>query len=191
MAIRLVRKPGKAFPGRWRAPTLAPAVAILLSVTAAWGQDMAALLPGGASSLQESYGDWRVACVVRTAEKLCSLSQQHNQQNGQRILAIEIVPSEEQASSGTLILPFGLNLSAGVTLAIDDEPVGDALPFSTCLPAGCIVPLVLDAPIIDQLNAGGALKFGAVANGTAASLSFSISLQGFAPAMARTRELLL
>jgi len=176
---------------RWRALTLAPAIAILVSVTAAWGQDTAALLPGGASSLQESYGDWRVACIVRAAEKLCSLSQQHNQQNGQRIIAIEIIPAEEQASNGTLILPFGLNLPAGVTLAIDDEPVGGALSFSTCLPAGCIVPLTLDASIIDRLNAGGALKFGAVANGTAASLSFSISLQGFAAAMARTRELLL
>jgi len=184
MAIRLVEKFGKAL-------ALVPVIAALWSVLPSYGQDTTALLPGGASSLQESYGDWRVACIVRDAEKLCSLSQQHNQQNGQRVLAIELVPAGENGASGTLILPFGLTLASGATLTIDDEPIGDALPFSTCLPAGCLVPLALDASTFDRLNAGSTLKIGATANGAAAPLSFSISLQGFAAAMARTRELLL
>ena len=111
------------------------ALALLLAGVAgagiSQGQDGAPLLPGGASSLQETYGDWRVACVVRETERLCSLSQQHSQQNGQRVLSIEIVPSAENAANGTLVLPFGLLLSAGVTLTVDDQPIGSALPFST------------------------------------------------------------
>ena len=180
-----------AFAGRWRALVFAGTLAALSSAPPALGQDTTTLLPGGASSLQESFGDWRVACVIRKSEKLCSLSQQHNQQNGQRVLAIELIPSGEDGASGTLILPFGLTLASGATLTVDDEPIGDALPFSTCLPAGCIVPLVLNASTVDRLNAGGTLKIGAAANTAASPLSFSISLQGFAAAMARTRELLL
>ena len=140
--------------------------------------------------MQESFGDWRVACVIRESEKLCSLSQQHNQQNGQRVLTIELIPSGEDVASGTLILPFGLTLAAGTTLSVDDEPIGDALPFSTCLPAGCLVPLILNRSAIDRLNSGDALALGATVNGTAAPLSFTVSLQGFVAAMARTRDLL-
>ncbi|WP_291976476.1 invasion associated locus B family protein [Chelatococcus sp.] len=154
------------------------------------GQDGTPLLPGGASSLQETYGDWRVACVVRETERLCSLSQQHSQQNGQRVLAIEIVPSAENAANGTLALPFGLHLSAGVTLTVDDQPIGGALPFSTCLPAGCLVPLALDSQTIERANAGSRLAIGATASNTGAPMSFTLSLEGFAAAMARTRELL-
>jgi len=47
-------------------------------------------LPGGASSLQETFGDWRVACWVTDASRNCALSQQQARQNGQRVLAIEL-----------------------------------------------------------------------------------------------------
>jgi len=154
------------------------------------GQDRAPILPGGASSLQETYGDWRVACVMRETERLCSLSQQHSQQNGQRVLSIEIVPSAENAANGTLVLPFGLLLSAGVTLTVDDQPIGSALPFSTCLPAGCLVPLALDSQTIERAQAGSRLAIGATASSTGAPLSFTLSLEGFAAALIRTRELL-
>ncbi len=39
-------------------------------------------LPGGASSLQETYQDWHVACQVADNAKRCVLVQQQNQQNG-------------------------------------------------------------------------------------------------------------
>ncbi|MBN9047563.1 MAG: invasion associated locus B family protein [Rhizobiales bacterium] len=47
-------------------------------------------LPGGASSLQETYQDWQVACRIANGTRLCAISQQQTQQNGQRVLAIEL-----------------------------------------------------------------------------------------------------
>ncbi|PRD40335.1 invasion protein, partial [Phyllobacterium phragmitis] len=44
-------------------------------------------LPGGASSLNEVYRDWRVGCVQQGTTKRCAMSQIQAQQNGQRVLA--------------------------------------------------------------------------------------------------------
>ncbi|MEP6565298.1 MAG: Invasion associated locus B family protein, partial [Mesorhizobium sp.] len=47
-------------------------------------------LPGGASALSETHGDWTVNCQITGTVKACSLShQQFNKQTNQRLLAIE------------------------------------------------------------------------------------------------------
>ena len=48
-------------------------------------------LPGGASALSETHGDWTVNCQISGTNKVCSLShQQFNKQSNQRLLAIEL-----------------------------------------------------------------------------------------------------
>jgi hypothetical protein len=95
--------------------------ATFLTAFAAQAQQ-APTLPGGATSLQEIYQDWRVACQVADNAKRCVLLQQQNQQNGQRVLAIELNAPVGNTVTGTLALPLGLALDAGVTFQIDDNP---------------------------------------------------------------------
>lgn len=152
------------------------------------GGAAASALPGGASSLNETYQDWRVACVLQGAVKRCAVSQVQTQQNGQRVLAAELAPPAGNTAAGTLILPFGLALDAGVTLQIDDKPAMQPVRFRTCLPAGCIVNLTFDAPALAALRAGAVLKIKATADGGAAT-PFAISLQGFGPALDRVAVL--
>jgi len=91
-------------------------------------------LPGNATSLTETYGDWTVICAAPQD------AAQVNRQNGQRVLAIELAAIEGgNAASGTLVLPFGLNLDQGVALSVDVSEILPPLRFSTCLPAGCLV----------------------------------------------------
>jgi len=59
----------------------------LMTVGTVLAQSLFSSLPGGASSLRETYQDWQVACVMRTNTKTCGLSQMQTQQNGQRVLA--------------------------------------------------------------------------------------------------------
>jgi invasion protein IalB len=141
-------------------------------------------LPGGASSLNETYKDWRVACVQQGAGKLCTLSQVQVRQDGQRVLAIELNAPSGNTASGTLVLPFGLALDPGVTLQIDEKPAMPPIRFRTCLPAGCLVDVVFDAPALAALRGGQALKVKTVADGGAAA-PFAISLQGFGTALDR------
>jgi invasion protein IalB len=141
-------------------------------------------LPGGASSLNETYKDWRVACALQEAAKRCVLSQVQAQQNGQRVLAIELNAPNGNAVSGTLVLPFGLALDSGVIFQVDDKPAMQPVRFRTCLPVGCIVSITFDAPALVALRAGTALKLKTTADGGAVA-PFSISLQGFGTALDR------
>ena len=144
----------------------------------------ASTLPGGASSLNETYKDWRVSCGQQGGAKRCVLSQVQAQKNGQRVLAIELNAPAGNSISGTLVLPFGLALESGVTLQIDEKMPMQSLRFLTCLPTGCLVALTFDALTLAALRTGTALKVKAAAvNGTAAP--FSIPLPGFATALDR------
>jgi len=150
--------------------------------------DVVPSLPGGASSLQETYQDWRVTCRIANGAKMCAISQQQVQKNGQRVLAVELSAPSGNRVSGTLILPFGLALETGVTFQIDDQPVMQPMRFRTCVPAGCLVSVTFDGPALMALRSGTMLKIRAVADGGAAA-PFSISLQGFAAALDRAGTL--
>lgn len=145
-------------------------------------------LPGGASSLNETYKDWRVTCVHEGATKRCVLSQVQAQQNGQRVLAIELNAPNGNAVTGTLILPFGLALEPGVTFQVDEKAAMQPVRFRTCLPAGCIVNVNFDAPTLAALRAGTVVKVKATADGGAPT-PFSISLQGLGMAVDRVAAL--
>ncbi len=141
-------------------------------------------LPGGASSLRETFSDWQVACAVQDAGSHCALLQSQSRQNGQRVLAIELSATSATTVDGVLVLPFGLALENGVALRIDDQPEGQSFRFKTCLPAGCLVPVSFDAKAVKSLRSGISLKVAAVTDG-GAEQAFTISLKGFAAALDR------
>lgn len=145
-------------------------------------------LPGGASSLNETYKDWRVACVQEGTAKRCVITQVQTQQNGQRVLAIELNAPNGNTVSGTLVLPFGLALDSGVVFQIDDKPSMQPVRFRTCLPGGCVVNVSFDSATLVALRAGAALKINATADSGAAT-PFSISLQGFGTVLDRVAVL--
>lgn len=151
-------------------------------------------LPGGASSLQESYQDWVVVCAMQPqaagqqAVRLCTMSQQQAQkQGGQRVLAIELRHTDN-GLDGVLMLPFGLSLDKGVTLQIDDGAPSASYHFRTCLPAGCVVPLSFDDAFAATLQKGTSLKVQMVADGGQPT-TLAVSLKGFAAAQKRLAEL--
>lgn len=147
-----------------------------------------ATLPGGASSLNETYKEWRVACAQQGGAKRCILSQTQMQPSGQRVLAIELNALAGSSVAGVLVLPFGLSLDAGVAFQIDEKLTVQPMRFRTCLPSGCLVAISFDAPMVMALRTGTALKIKATADGGTAA-PFSISLQGFATALDRAAML--
>jgi invasion protein IalB len=145
-------------------------------------------LPGGASSLQEAHGDWRVACASQNGPTRCTLSQQlMDAESRQRILAIELTVPAPNRAEGTLVLPFGLALDKGIVLKVDDA-ASPTLRFRTCLPAGCIVTVIFDEKAIAALRSATTLTVAAVGDDTQ-EVSFGVSLKGFASAFDRTATL--
>ncbi|MCO5966731.1 invasion associated locus B family protein [Sinorhizobium meliloti] len=167
---------------------IAAAAAALLAFTApAAAQEATSKLPGGASSLQETYETWSLACQAKP-QTACAISQQQVQQNGQRVLAIELKREADGALTGNLVLPFGLQLNAGATLQIDAETPQQPLRFSTCLPAGCLVTLNFNTEAVAALRGGTVLKVH-VQSIDGKEVPLSIQLKGLAAALDRLEVL--
>lgn len=147
-------------------------------------------LPGGATSLNETHGDWTVNCVAETGPARCMMVQvQVDGETRQRVLSVQLSAlAEGNAVEGMLVLPFGLRLDAGVKLAI--EPGGlDPVRFSTCLPVGCVAPLAFDAATIAALRSSPEISIEVVADDTGQNIAFGVSLTGFASALERLAQL--
>lgn len=156
------------------------------------GASLAQGLPGGASSLSETHGDWTVTCTAPENIVGCAITQsQMADESRQRVLAMELRPGEDgEVTNGILLLPFGLRLDDGVRLAIDDDSeTFQTLRFSTCLPAGCLVPLSYNGAAVSALRAGSTLFVKANASDNGQEIRFSISLDGFISAHSRAAEL--
>lgn len=145
----------------------------------------AAPLPGGASTLQETYQDWTVSCQTAKDTAICAIRQdQSNSQTGQRVLTAELRNVNGGKVEGVLLMPFGLDLAKGATLKVD-ETAGPNLVFSTCLPQGCIAPISLDAKQVTALKAGANLNVTATALSPSQPVAFKVSLKGFGAALDR------
>jgi len=150
----------------------------------------ASTLPGGASSLQESYQDWQVACVSQNSAKRCVMSQQQaDPKSGQRVLAMEIVTEKEGITTGTLVLPFGLALEPGVSIKVDEGESPESLRFRTCLPAGCVARLELSEDRLAGMRAGTTLNVTVTPLESDLPVAFAVSLNGFAAALDRMKAL--
>ncbi|MBZ9920809.1 MULTISPECIES: invasion associated locus B family protein [unclassified Mesorhizobium] len=151
-------------------------------------QQQAATLPNGASSLQETYQDWSLACTIQDNARACSVSQDQTQKNGQRLLAVELRAGPKGGLTGTLLLPFGILFDPGVTIQIDDQPPLGQLRFRTCLPNGCVAQFPIDRALAQKLKAGGVLTLNVITDAET-KLNFPVSLKGLAAALDRVAAL--
>ena len=148
----------------------------------------AATLPGNATTLTETHDDWTVRCGIDQNVVHCAAQQEQlSTQTKQRVLAIEILPGAD-VLTGTLVLPFGLDLAKGAVVKVDDKLTSPTLAFQTCLPSGCLVPLRIGQDWETAMRSGTALKVDAQAV-NAQPANFSISLKGLGSALDRIADL--
>lgn len=160
-------------------------MATFVAISPVYGEDAAAGKAAASSQLSETYEDWSVTCIEVDGRPRCALSQRQLLKSGQHVLTLELRPGEDASLEGTLVLPFGLNLDQGVSLAVDQATGGKPSRFRTCLPVGCLVPLTLTRATVGLLRSGQALKIGAFASDSEKDVAFSVSLKGFAEAQER------
>lgn len=153
-------------------------------------KDKPSSLPGGATSLSESFGDWSVNCTTGTSGSACTVSQvQAQQSSGRRLLAIRFIPTAAKPDAdGQLVLPLGLELAKGVSAQVDEGALSTVYPFRTCLPTGCIVPLRFEQKTFSGLLGGKSLKITAVSTDNH-EIPFTVSLNGFKAAIDRATVL--
>ena len=161
------------------------------SLMAGTWPSLAAGIPGGATALNETHGDWTLSCTAPEGVVRCTISQVQVQgENKQRVLAMELTrPPGDTGAAGTLVLPFGLRLSEGITLGLDQEAPFESLQFSTCLPAGCLVPVSFDPNLLSAIGGSTSLAIKAVANDSGEPVTLSVSMRGLSSALARLAQL--
>lgn len=168
------------------------ALVLALTVATSWAQEGATSSSRQASEAQWSVtakeGRWALACPggfpldsgTGGASKNCRLLQNINVKGGdgeQRLMSITLF-----RSNGTLlvemVLPFGLDLQAGIGWKIDaKEPM--AAKFTTCLPGGCIARIALPDQVVQDLKSGVALQVSFRALGAAQPAAATVDLNGF------------
>jgi invasion protein IalB len=172
--------------------------AALITILALGGLPDATLAQSTASiptALTETYGQWVVRCVTpQTADGaspaalICQMSQELRQEkSGKRILALSVQPKADiSEASLRLIVPFGLLLSEGVKVAVDESALLE-VGFRTCLPAGCIVATDMTADQMGKLAAGNVAVV-MMRDVNNQELSISVSLSGFTAAWNRLKD---
>lgn len=169
--------------------TLLPAIALAASL-ASTGTATGAPLPGGASSLVETYEDWGVVCQMQADTPACIVRQvQTNKQTQQGVLTIEISQAADGTFPGVVLLPLGLALAPGAQFKIDDATLKGPMAFSTCIPQGCLVPFSFNADTVAKLPMGKALGITVSALNPPQPVALAVSLKGLTGSLNRVAQL--
>ncbi|WP_336294442.1 invasion associated locus B family protein [Bartonella sp. CB169] len=166
-------------------------VAFVSGLKAASAKDVAATLPNGASSLTEIYGLWTVRCDLEKGKKVCFMHRQEVNDQGRVVVAMTLILSADNVVSGNLTVPFGIAVSKPVHLKVDEGKSALDTSIRTCVPAGCVVPVVFDKNHVAALRAGKNLKLSmAIATpGEPALNDLFVQLNGFGKALDRLTAL--
>ncbi|AVO47226.1 invasion associated locus B family protein [Phreatobacter cathodiphilus] len=180
--------PASLAPAQQPAPLTRPATPLPPGTSVAPAP--APLFPNGASSVVETFGDWTVDCRAAEGRKLCLLAQsQGDTRSGQRVFAIELRAPREGRSDGTILMPFGLKLENGAILKLDDKDLGQGVRFSTCVPAGCLLPVSFPKVATDAMTSATKLTVAALSLSSGEAVTFNVTLNGFSAALARAAQL--
>jgi invasion protein IalB len=146
--------------------------------------------PGGATSVNERFGEWAVNCLIVESSKECVMAQAvGNAKTGQALMAAELAATEDGRIEGMLVTAFGLRFDKGIAFAIDGLQLGEARPFLTCLASGCLVPVSFDQVGVAAMKVGKALQVTGVKISDEAPVTVDLSLAGFTAAFDRTAKL--
>ncbi|WP_245290797.1 invasion associated locus B family protein [Methyloligella halotolerans] len=72
----------------------------------------------------------------------------------------------------------------------DKDQLGEPVGFTTCVEAGCVAPVTLDAGQIAKLSSAETLSINAENGSSSEPVKLTISLKGFDEARKRSAELM-
>lgn len=135
----------------------------------------------------ESY--WVESCSGDNAKRRCNLTLELKMKDtDQQVLLAGLTPDSKGRITGNFTLPFGLDVSKGISVTTDSPSATVALPFKTCLPQGCIVPVRLDEMFVKKMQRSKAMKLKATLN-DGHPVVIDIPLQGFSEKLRHLPEL--
>ncbi|HET6389290.1 invasion associated locus B family protein [Hyphomicrobium sp.] len=138
-----------------------------------------------AQATNEIIGDWRVTCgAPAKGRKTCVLSQTLISAKLKKPVGVLMISRDDGGKlKGSLRLPVGVALQAGVVLGLENQAAPLTLPYATCHHTGCFAPFDVSEPMLGQM--GKASKISAVVQSTSKEpLNLTFSTRGFPAAYA-------
>jgi invasion protein IalB len=131
----------------------------------------------------KNIGDWLVRCYPAQTQSPCDMYQQQNDaKSQQRVLAVSIayIPHIDKHAI-QISVPLGVSVTRGVVLQAGSY-TSPAMPYRRCDRGGCYVEMLLDNPVIDQLNHAGDNALLKITADDGKNYQLKISLNGFTAA---------
>jgi invasion protein IalB len=124
----------------------------------------------------------RCASAARTTAPDCVIEQRVVLSNSGQLLAAVTIRLPPDSSTPVMMIqtPFGLNLPAGLKLAIDEKPF-DTLPLQTCDGGGCYAGNVVSPELLSALKQGTTLSI-TFQDQAQRDIAVPVSLNGFTAA---------
>lgn len=142
---------------------------------------------GKGEAVNESY--WATNCSGESTKRQCNLSLElRMKDSNQQVLLVGLVPDSKGRVTGSFTLPFGLDVSKGISIATDSPEATVALPFKTCLPQGCIVPVRLDETFVKKMQRSKGMKLKATLSG-GQPVILDIPLKGFSEKLSQLTKM--
>jgi invasion protein IalB len=152
---------------------------------------MAQEMAGQPNTIMETYDSWTVRCdAAKTTDvghaRQCQMSVDVLQgQPNQRALTLVLKPTTKGGGlAGTIIAPFGLKVSEGVTIKAGSKDL-KKIAVLTCLPIGCLAQADFSADEVKVLGGQEKLVARVVAYDGDNSMDVDVPMKGFNAALAR------
>lgn len=132
---------------------------------------------------------WLASCSGDNAKRRCNLALKLRlKDSNQEVLQVGLAPESKSRLTGDFRLPFGLDVSKGISVTTENPSATVALNFKTCLPQGCIVPVRFDEAFVKKMQRSKAMKLKATLS-DGHPVVLDIPLQGFSEKLAQVTEL--
>ncbi|UWQ94559.1 invasion associated locus B family protein [Rhodobacteraceae bacterium M385] len=139
-----------------------------------------------AEPVRDTVGNWLIECVDAT----CVVSQTLlDAETNQRVVILTLQEAGADRMAGTLQLPFGLALQAGVQLSLGGVALDAAVPISTCMPIGCLVQLGFETDVLDGFASGDTLSVSVIIFDSGEMATFVLEMEGLSAARDRAASL--
>jgi invasion protein IalB len=137
---------------------------------------------------ERRFKDWLVRCGRAGSQgpEVCEMQQQQTDKEGRTVMAVAVGTVPGSSDLGLLIiLPLGISLPPGVTIAVDDGPEMP-LQVERCERQGCRIERLVEPALLNRLKSGREAKVFFEAydpEGQIQRLGVPISLLGFTAAL--------
>lgn len=141
----------------------------------------------GQGVVKAQYGDWQLSCDTPPGASFeqCFIVQNVTAEDQPNVglSVIVLKTADRQARLMRVLAPLGVLLPNGLGLNVDGADLG-RVAFSRCYPSGCVVEVMLDETLLDQLMKGSSAIF-VVFKTPEEGIGIPVSLNGFSEAYAQ------